>query len=114
MKAIGLILVVLALAGCAQSPYSHDPRAAKVGPAYLDYIAQYPRDRATEYYYPVFTLRGMTCCQDSVADIPGPLANPIDPLLTQLPDVPACVQKITGKGYPCLESVGMRVFTGAQ
>ena len=113
MKAIGLILVVPLLAGCA-SRYAHDPGAAKVGPAYLDYTAHNPRDRATEFYYPVFAVRELANREDSTVYPPSPPARAIAPLLIRRPEASPHVKTITGKGYPCLESAGMPVLTGAQ
>ena len=114
MKVIALILVGMSLAGCSTpSKFASDPRAAQVGPAYLDYIAKYPPDRDTQFYYPSFTMSGREKWVDpytpaSHASLPG-----IDALLTPTPEPSQAVREITGKGYPLLErKSGLLVFTG--
>jgi hypothetical protein len=113
MKGIGLIFMVLSLAGCATtSKFAFDPRSAVVGPDYLDYIAEYPRDRDTEYYTPTFTIRGMENWVDpcSSAQRTPPFPS-IEALLVEMPEPSQEVKDITGKGYPSLEQVGILLFT---
>src|SRR5438046_663123 len=50
MKALLILSLALVGSGCTtSSKYVNDPRAAAVGPAYLDYIDEYPRDRDTQF-----------------------------------------------------------------
>jgi hypothetical protein len=114
MKMLGLACVAMVLAGCAESPYAHDPRAAVVGPAYLDYIAEYPPDRATQLYYPSFALRDMAATTGAVVPFPVPPHSAVDALIVERPAESKKVQEITGTGFPDLESTGIRVFTSAQ
>jgi hypothetical protein len=113
MKGIGLIIMVLSLAGCATtSKFAFDPRAAVLGPDYLDYIAQYSRDRDTEYYYPSFTISGMedwVVPYSSAQDPSSP--SGVAALLTHVPAPSPAVKAITGQGYPCLEKTGLPLFT---
>ena len=107
LSILGLALVVLVVSGCAarSSKYSNDPRAAVVGPAYLDYIDEYPRDRDTQYYYPLFGVTGYT----NEVDYSLPASESFSefkPLLTKLPPPTDEVQEITGKGWPELEHIG--------
>jgi hypothetical protein len=113
MKGIGLIMMVLSLAGCATtSKYAFDPRAAVIGPDYLDYIAQYPRDRDTEFYYPSFTISGMQhwVVPYSSAQETSSLSG-VSALLTHMPAPSPAVKDITGRGYPSLEKAGLPLFT---
>ena len=114
MKAIGLVLVVMSLAGCAtQSKFASDPRAAVVGPAYLDYIAEYPSDRDTQYYYPSFTVAGVGKWVDLFPSEMPSSSSSIDALLTDIPEPSPAVKDLTGKGYPLFEQrSGLLVFTG--
>jgi len=114
MKAIGLILLGLALAGCAPSRFANDPRAAVIGPAYLDCTADNPRDRDTELYNPVFGIDGVTNLDASIALISSASTEAIRPLLVVRPAMPASVEQIRGKGYPCLEHAGMPLLSGAR
>jgi hypothetical protein len=109
-----ITLIALLAAGCAQSRFQHDPRAAGIGPDYLDYIQQYPRDRDTQYYYPEFAVDGMTNRAELYSGAPTPEAAHIQPLLTVLPPVPRSVQAIEGKGWPELEREGMPMFLPPQ
>jgi hypothetical protein len=114
MKVIGLLIVVMLLAGCStSSKFVHDPRAAQIGPAYLDYIAEYPPDRDTQFYYPSFTISGREKWVDPTTTLlPSPMPD-IDTLLTHIPEPSRAVKDITGKGYPQLEQEsGLLVFTG--
>ena len=113
MKGIGLIVMVLSLAGCATtSKFAFDPRAAVLGPDYLDYIAQYPPDRDTEYYYPSFTISGMQnwVVPYSSAQETSSLSG-VAALLTRMPEPSQAVKDITGQGYPSLEQAGLPLFT---
>ena len=112
MKADMLVaLVVILTAGCTQpSRHLNDPRAAVVGPVYLDYIDQYPRDRDTQYYYPAFTLHGLTNWADPLAGRPSAASPDVQRLETTIPPMLAEVQAIEGKGWPELERKGLPVF----
>jgi hypothetical protein len=113
MKGIGLIIMVLSLAGCATtSKFAFDPRAAVLGPDYLDYIAQHPRDRDTEYYYPSFTISGMekwvvpySSAQETSS------SSGVTALLTDMPEPSPAVKDLAGQGYPSLEKAGLPLFT---
>jgi len=112
MKVIRIVLLILCLTGCA-SKYASDPRAAVVGPAYLDAIAANPRDRATQYYYPSFAIRNFEPAAALSTPWPTPAVTPeIAALQTEIPEPSRNVREITGKGYPCLEQAGLRLFTG--
>jgi hypothetical protein len=114
MKAIGLILLVISLAGCSTpSKFVSDPRAAQIGPAYLDYIVEYPPDRDTQFRYPSFTVTGLEKWVDPYMNaLPSPFPS-IDALLIKIPEPSQAVKDITGKGYPQLEQEsGLLVFTG--
>jgi len=113
MKTVGWLCLALALTGCAESRYAHDPRAAVVGPAFLDSIAEYPPDRATEYYYPIFGVQGMTGATPSPVPAPAGEVSPVNALLIERPAACPEVQEITGQGYPRLEAKGVRLFTAA-
>jgi hypothetical protein len=113
MKAIICVLSISCLTGCA-SKYSSHPGAALIGPGYLDTIADYPRDRDTQYYYPGFGIRNFELSPDASKPLPKPDLSPaVAALLTQLPEPSQQVKDITGKGYPCLEKTGIRLFTRA-
>jgi hypothetical protein len=102
-----MALVAVLLAGCsAPSRFKNDPRAAVVGPDYLDYIVQYPMDRDTQYYYPDFRLAGVTSKVGSSMQSPGFPAN-VDALLTQTPKPTPAVMESEGKGWPELEHDGI-------
>ncbi len=109
MKAIGWILAAAALTGCAtQSRFASDPRAAAVGPDYLDYIAEYPRDKDTELYAPWFTL-------DDRRNKRAYERERVGPLETALPMPSQEAIDTAGKGYPLLERrAGLLVFTGTE
>jgi len=106
MKALSIIALVFVAAGCTtSSKYVNDPRAAAVGPDYLDYIDKHPRDRATQYYYPSFGVGGYTNEVDYGASTSAEAAQ-FKPFLTQIPPVSEEVKEITGKGWPELEHIG--------
>ena len=108
------LLAVLA-AGCVHpSPYQNDPRAAVVGPAYLDYIDKYPRDCVTQYYYPGFGVSGLTRQGDLFAGTPNAVPADIQRLETVIPPMPPSVQAVEGKGWPELERKGMPLFLSKQ
>ena len=106
MKAVSILVLALAASGCAtKSKYAGDPRAAVVGPAYLDYIDRYPRDWDTQYYYPLFGVSGFT----NEVDYSLPASESFSefkPLLTQIPQPSEEVRESTGKGWPELERIG--------
>src|SRR5690242_19941792 len=113
MKVMTFVLLTLCFTGCA-SKYSSNPGAAVVGPGYLDAIAAYPPDRATQYYYPGFRIRDFELSPDASTPLPIPNLSPaVAELLLQLPPPTQYVQDITGKGYPTLEKTGIRLFTQA-
>jgi hypothetical protein len=117
MKMIGLVLPVLVLCviGCSSpSRFASDPRAAVVGPAYLDYITEFPRDRSTELYYPAFTSGSVEpgvppTMVSTGAGVPANVAS----LLIDIPQPKPDVKDSAGKGYPDLERTGIRLFTAA-
>lgn len=105
-----LVLVTVLAAGCAQSRFQNDPRAAVVGPDYLDYIEEYPRDRDTQYYYPGFTVDGLPNRGDPFAETQNAGPAGIQRLLITIPPMPPSVQNLEGKGWPELEREGIPVF----
>ena len=108
MKASVILALALLGSGCATSKFANDPRAFLVGPDYLDYIAQYPRDRDTQYYYPVLTLRGLTNWVDPNSTLPTPSFEArIDALLVPIPNPTEKVKENTGKGWARLERKGV-------
>lgn len=112
MKPISFVLLGLLAAGCSfkTSRFAHDPRAAVVGPAYLDYINQYPRDRDTQYYYPVLTERGLTNWSDVSLELAKSSPPPaISRLMIDIPQASPKVQRITGKGWHKLEKQGIPI-----
>lgn len=109
-RGLPVALAALLVAGCAQSRFTNDPRAALVGPDYLDYIEQYPRDRDTQYYYPDFTVAGLEGWHSPEEGLTNAAPADIQALLTTLPPVPPSVQSIEGKGWPELERKGMPCF----
>ncbi len=115
MKAITFLFLALFSAGCANSKYSSNPGAAVIGPGYLETIAAYPPDHATQYYYPGFRIHGYEPSPDASTPLPKPDLSPaVAELLTQLQEPSRHVNDITGKGYPCLEKTGIRLFTSAE
>lgn len=110
MKALFILGLIVLASGCTHSPsrFAHDPRAAVVGPDYLDAIADYPRDQSTQFYYPVLTARGLENWTDPYADAPkGSFGNGVDALLIDVPQPSDEVRQITGKGWPRLEQYGI-------
>jgi hypothetical protein len=115
MKAIGLFLLALSVVGCSSaSRFALDPRAAVVGPAYLDYMAEFPRDRATELYYPAFTSGSVEPGASPATVLTGAAvpAN-VASLLIDIPQPKQNAKDSAGKGYPELERTGIRLFTAA-
>ena len=100
--------LLVVLTGCsAPSKFKNDPRAAVVGPDFLDYIEQYPMDRDTQYYYPHFGL-----ADAKPLDIPsneGSSSFPqnVSALMIQTPKPAPSVSEIEGKGWPKLERRGI-------
>lgn len=113
MKVNRLIFLVLFLTSCAGSKFASNPGAAVVGPGYLDAIADNPRDRATQYYYPSFGIRDFQPSAELSEPLPkADIGADVAALLTYVPEPSAQVIEITGKGYPCLERRGIQLFTG--
>jgi hypothetical protein len=115
MKVIGLFLLAVSFVGCSSpSRFAADPRAAVVGPAYLEYMTEFPRDRSTEFFYPVFTSRSA----ENAAPPPAALTDTAVPpavaaLLIDIPQPNHNVNGCAGVGYPELERTGIRLFTAA-
>jgi hypothetical protein len=111
MKTLAFVSLALLAAGCSSpSKYAHDPRAAVVGPDYLDYIDQYPRDLDTQYYYPVLTEGGLTNWVDPSANLPkSASASAVDGLIINVPHPTEAVKNSTGKGWPRLEKEGIPI-----
>jgi hypothetical protein len=108
-----MALVAVLLAGCAQqSRFTNDPRAAMVGPAYLDSIEQYPRDRTTQYYYPVFAMRDAVPVEPP-ANVSSSVPAEVQQLLNTRPKPAASVLATQGEGWPELEQTGIPFFWGA-
>jgi hypothetical protein len=116
MKAgLQVLLVVVLTAGCAQqSRFHNDPRAAVLGPDYLDYIDKHPRDRDTQYCYPAFTVRGLTNWVDPLVGMQSVASPDVQRLETIIPPMLPEVQAIEGKGWPELERKGLPVFLPKQ
>ena len=108
-----IALVAVLAAGCAPSRFQNDPRAAGVGPYYLE-VMDHPRDRATQYYYPEFRVAGMTNQPEPSLGAPNPELAKVQRLLTVIPPTPPSVQAIQGQGWPELERQGMPVFLPPQ
>ena len=108
MKRYSIIFsLALLVSGCASpSRFANDPRSARVGPAYLEAIASYPRDKDTQLYYPMFAVHEPTTSQDSGE----PRA---EALLIDIPEPTAAGSENQGKGWPDLERTGMPLFSPA-
>jgi hypothetical protein len=109
MKVLSVLFIALLGAGCASpSRYANDPRAFVVGPEYLDDIAEYPRDKHTQYYYPIFAVSGFT---NSAASTNGTSTasstSSIDALLIDVPSPTEAGKQSMGKGWPYLEQTGI-------
>ena len=112
MKVLLIVALALLGSGCATSKFANDRRAFLVGPDYLDYIARYPRDRDTQYYYPVLTVRGLTHWVDPHSTLPAPsFGSSIDALLVPIPEPTEEVKRITGTGWAHLERAGIPMST---
>lgn len=113
MKVIGLCLLTVSVVGCSSpSRFASDPRAAVVGPAYLEYMAEFPRDRSTEFFYPVFTSRGgENAIPPSTALTSAAVPPSVAALLIDIPQPNKNVDGCAGQGYPELEKTGIRLFT---
>ena len=109
MKALTIVPLALIFAGCsAPSRFAHDPRAAVVGPDYLETIAEYPRDRDTQYYYPVFSTSGAAqTTEPSASPAPSAADSSLDALLVNIPQPTPDGKAVTGKGWRELEQVGI-------
>jgi hypothetical protein len=107
MKVLSIIALALVACGCAApSKFANDPRAAVVGPAYLDYIQQHPRDRDTQFYYPLFAVGGSTNVVDYRTPQTASEAE-FKALVTEISEPTEAVKEMTGKGWPQLEHEGI-------
>ena len=97
------------VAGCAgQGRFKNDPRAAVVGPDYLDYIEQYPMDRETRYHYPPrIGFTGAKGVEAPSVDGPSSFTAKVQALMTLTAKVPPAVQKTDGIGWAKLERQGI-------
>jgi hypothetical protein len=103
-----IAFVALLVAGCAApSRFKNDPRAAVVGPDYLDYIEQHPMDRVTQYYYPQLAVAGAKTEEALSAEGPGSVPANIHALMTRTAKESPSVQKIEGNGWAELERKGI-------
>jgi hypothetical protein len=103
-----IAFVALLVAGCAApSRFTNDPRAAVVGPDYLDYIEQHPMDRDTQYYYPDFGAAETNSAQALSAEGPGSVPANIHALMTRTAKESPSVQRIEGQGWAELERKGI-------
>jgi len=109
MKALATFGLVILASGCTTSSrFAHDPRAAVVGPDYLDVIVENPRDRSTQFYYPDFTIRDLADWTDPYANSPkGSFGQGVDDLLIPVPEPTQEAKQATGKGWPRLEHTGI-------
>jgi hypothetical protein len=109
-------IAALLTAGCAQpSRFQSDPRAAAVGPDYLDYLQKYPMDEATQYYYPSFKVSSAPERRHLYADLQEAVPADIQRLQTVIPPLPPLVKATEGKGWPELErNGGMPLFLPKQ
>lgn len=83
-----------------------------MGPGYLYAIADHPRDRDTQYFYPGFGIRNFEFGTNLATPLPPPnLSSRVAALLTYIPEPSQPVKDITGKGYPKLEQAGILLFT---
>jgi hypothetical protein len=111
MKAIVIMAVALVATGCSTSKYANDPRAFLVGPDYLDSIDQFPRDHDTQFYYPLFSVNGMTNWVDPYHSLSKPSPeSKIHPLEIEVPEPTKEVQAITGNGWAHLEHTGIPMW----
>jgi hypothetical protein len=109
---IGLLAVLMA--GCAsESSFRNDPRAAVVGPAYLDYIQEFPRDHATQYYYPRFTSRDTAEIEPLSPGAPSKVPPEVQQLIMTRAKPTTLVQAGEGIGWSELEKDGIPFFWGA-
>ena len=106
-----IAFVALLVAGCAgPSRFKNDPRAAVVGPDYLDYIERYPKDGDTQYYYPRLAATEANSASSAEApsvDGPGSVPANIHALMTQTAKESPSVQRIEGKGWAELQRKGI-------
>jgi len=110
MKALFIISLALLGSGCETTKFTNDPRAFLVGPDYLDAIAQHPRDRDTQFYYPLLALPGITNSVDLRFGPTTPsLGSKVDALLIDIPEPTEEVRQITGKGWVLLEREGIPI-----
>jgi len=100
--------LLVVLVGCsAPSKYKNDPRAAVVGPDFLDYIEQYPMDRDTQYYYPHFAVAESKPLEAFIAEGSSSVPQNVSALMIQIPKPEPSVREHEGKGWPKLESDGI-------
>lgn len=100
--------VAILLVGCsAPSKFKNDPRAAVVGPDYLDYIEQYPMDHDTQYYYPHLGLAGAKPLTMPNAGGAAGVPQKVSALMTERPAASPEVLQIESQGWPKLERAGI-------
>jgi len=103
-----LAWIAILLAGCsAPSKFTHDPRAAVVGPDFLDYMEQYPMDHDTQYFYPHFGLAGAKSLEASNAEGSNVFPQNLSALMIERPKPSQEVREIDGQGWPKLEHDGI-------
>jgi hypothetical protein len=107
-KGFALGIMAIVLVGCSTpSKHANDPRAAVVGPDYLDYIEQYPMDRDTQYYYPHFGLADAKVMETRATESSSSFPASISALMIQRPTPPPTVMEIEAEGWPALERDGI-------
>jgi hypothetical protein len=100
--------LLVVLVGCSSpSKFKNDPRAAVVGPDFLDYIEQYPMDRDTQYYYPHFGVADAKSLEAFVNEGSNSVPQNVSALMIQTPKPAPSVSEIEGKGWPELERDGI-------
>ena len=100
--------IAVLLVGCAApSKYQNDPRAAVVGPDFLDYIDQYPMDRDTQYYYPHLGLADAKTLDTTSAESASSFPQNVRALMIQGPKPAPGAIDVEGQGWPKLEHRGI-------
>jgi hypothetical protein len=100
--------IAILLVGCsAPSKYKNDPRAAVVGPDFLDDIELYPMDHDTQYFYPHFGLTQAKPLETSSVQGSSTFPPNLSALMIERPKPAPAVSEIEGKGWPQLEHDGI-------